>query len=107
MILGVHARAANLPAHVLLGTDRIFTAPYVDLIKNRRVGVLSHQASVNSSGVHLVDLLTARSDVKVKALFAPEHGFRIDQDDPLPDSKDSKTGLTVYSLYGPRRCNDH
>ena len=41
--------------------------------------------------------------VKLVALFSPEHGIRGAVDEDVTDSKDEKTGLPVYSLYGPRR----
>lgn len=37
-------------------------------------------------------------------LFSPEHGFRGTEDrEGLPDSRDSATGLPIYSLYGGSR----
>jgi uncharacterized protein YbbC (DUF1343 family) len=41
--------------------------------------------------------------VKLVALFSPEHGIRGALDEKVSDSKDEKTGLPVYSLYGARR----
>jgi uncharacterized protein YbbC (DUF1343 family) len=38
--------------------------------------------------------------VKLVALFSPEHGIRGEEDKLVPDSKDDKTGLPIYSLYG-------
>src|SRR5205823_8937722 len=37
-------------------------------------------------------------------LFSPEHGIRGALDENVSDSVDEKTGLPVYSLYGPRRA---
>jgi uncharacterized protein YbbC (DUF1343 family) len=37
------------------------------------------------------------------ALFSPEHGIRGALDEKVADSKDDKTGLPIYSLYGERR----
>ena len=41
--------------------------------------------------------------MKLIALFSPEHGIRGAVDENVGDTKDEKTGLPVYSLYGPRR----
>ena len=37
------------------------------------------------------------------ALFSPEHGIRGAVDAQVADSKDDKTGLPIWSLYGQRR----
>src|SRR5262249_46115751 len=42
-------------------------------------------------------------DVKLVALFSPEHGIRGTEDTHIKDGKDSKTGLPIYSLYGKNR----
>jgi uncharacterized protein YbbC (DUF1343 family) len=41
--------------------------------------------------------------VKLVALFSPEHGIRGAVDEKVSDSRDEKTGLPIYSLYGERR----
>jgi uncharacterized protein YbbC (DUF1343 family) len=42
--------------------------------------------------------------VKLVALFSPEHGIRGAQDQAkISDTRDEKTGLPVFSLYGVRR----
>lgn len=87
---------------VVLGIDRIFSTPYLDLLKGKRVGVLAHQASRNRKGEHLVDLLAQNPDIDLRVIFAPEHGLRSTEDVLLPDSIDPKTGLPIFSLYGPR-----
>jgi uncharacterized protein YbbC (DUF1343 family) len=43
--------------------------------------------------------------VKLRALFSPEHGIRGELDQAkITDSKDQKTGLPVFSLYGESRA---
>ena len=50
---------------------------------------------------HLLDTLLALG-INVELIFAPEHGFRGDQDagQKVIDGKDPKTGLPILSLYG-------
>jgi uncharacterized protein YbbC (DUF1343 family) len=91
-------------AEVKTGTDRLFEPQGLALLQGKRVGVLAHRASRTREGGHLVDLLFARTDLKLTAIFAPEHGLRGGDDTALPDSKDPVTGLTIYSLYGPRKA---
>jgi uncharacterized protein YbbC (DUF1343 family) len=49
----------------------------------------------------LVDFLLAKN-VKIKTIFAPEHGFRgkADAGEHVNDEIDAKTGLQIVSLYG-------
>ena len=43
---------------------------------SRGVGIITNQSGVTSQGDSIVDALLARTNVKIKALFAPEHGLR-------------------------------
>src|SRR5690348_10106926 len=62
----------NENQEILTGADRINV--YLPLIKGRTVGIFANQTSMVGN-VHLVDTLTSLG-VKVKVIFAPEHGFR-------------------------------
>ena len=71
----------------------------------KHVGVVTNHTAVNKKGAHLVDLLHANSDITIKAIFAPEHGFRGKQQggDDIPGGVDSNTGVPIHSLYGAQR----
>ena len=80
---------------------------YIPLLKQKKVGIVAHQASVISSAkstIHLVDMLK-KNDVNIQKVFAPEHGFRgtADAGEKIEDRVDSKTQLPVISLYGKNR----
>jgi uncharacterized protein YbbC (DUF1343 family) len=73
----------------------------VHLVRNRRIGLVTNQSGVDAQGVSdVVRLRSARVDLV--ALFSPEHGFRgiADPGALVASSKDSATGLPIYSLYG-------
>ncbi|MDZ4224449.1 MAG: DUF1343 domain-containing protein, partial [bacterium] len=68
-----------------------------------RLGVLGHQASLDSKGRHILDLLIdARNEWKVTTLFGPEHGLTTQAQDmePVASGIHKQTGLPIYSLYG-------
>ncbi|NQT62052.1 MAG: DUF1343 domain-containing protein [Candidatus Marinimicrobia bacterium] len=71
----------------------------------KNVGVVTNHTAVNKKGAHLVDLLHASSDISMKAIFAPEHGFRGKEQggDAIPGGIDPNTGAPIYSLYGAQR----
>ncbi|GAP13735.1 uncharacterized protein conserved in bacteria [Longilinea arvoryzae] len=73
-------------------------------LKGRRVGLIGQSAAVLPDFTHGLDALL-RAGVNVTALFGPEHGFRGAAADgaSVENQRDPKTGLPVYSLYGPTR----
>ena len=88
---------------VKLGID-VLLEEKLDLIRGKRVGLIANQTSVNSKLQSTVDLLYQHPDVKLVALFAPEHGIRgeLPAGAKVKDYIDEVTGLPVYSLYGDR-----
>ena len=74
------------------------------LIAGKRLGLLSNHTGVDRSKRRDADLLHAVNGARLTVLFSPEHGFRGTEDrSALPDSRDSSTGLPIYSLYGGSR----
>jgi uncharacterized protein YbbC (DUF1343 family) len=75
-------------------------------LKDSRVGLLSHPASVNKNLEHAVTLLMKSKKSELKALFGPQHGIRGETQDNMVEwegFQDKQTGLTVFSLYGLTR----
>jgi len=73
-------------------------------LANLRVGVLANQASVTRDGHHIIDALR-RMNVKITALFGPEHGI-LGAGGPgerVNDSHHASLDVPVYSLYGKTR----
>ena len=80
---------------------------YIPLLKQKKVGIVAHQASVISSAkntIHLIDLLR-KKNISIQKVFAPEHGFRgtADAGEKVGNQIDSKTQLPIISLYGKNR----
>lgn len=72
-------------------------------LRGKRVAVVTNQTAVNAGGVHLLDLLTKQPEIKVTAIFSPEHGFG-GAEAAGKRVGDSKWGqIPIYSLYGQRR----
>ncbi|MEM7037902.1 MAG: DUF1343 domain-containing protein, partial [Bacteroidota bacterium] len=76
----------------------------MDMLKNRRVAIVANQTSRLFDGTHLVDKLHELK-VNITKVFAPEHGFRGDQDAGarISNSVDEKTGIPIASLYGKNK----
>src|SRR3954454_7933023 len=48
----------------------------IDLIKDKRVGLITNPTGVNQNVTSIVDLLFNNPDVSLTALYGPEHGVR-------------------------------
>lgn len=74
-------------------------------LKGRRVGLVTNPSGVDRSLKSTIDILAEAPEVNLVALFGPEHGVRGDvyAGDKVGNSRDAKTGLPVYSLYGATR----
>ncbi len=72
-------------------------------LQGKKVGAIVNPTSVDANFVHLIDLLHAAPGVTLGALFGPEHGVRGEAQYMVAVdevSRDRRTGVPVYSLYG-------
>ncbi|HQU94208.1 MAG TPA: DUF1343 domain-containing protein, partial [Pyrinomonadaceae bacterium] len=92
-------------ATVLNGIDILEKNGFKEL-DGKRVGLVTNHTGRDLAGKPTIDILHEAKNVKLIALFSPEHGIRGELDtEKIDDTKDEKTGLPVYSLYkdGMRR----
>src|SRR5204863_6074117 len=75
-------------------------------LRGKRVGLITNQSATDNAGAPDIDLIAAHKDLKLVALFAPEHGIRGTEaaGARITDAVDEKTGAPVYSLYGADRA---
>ena len=75
------------------------------ILEGKRVGLITNPTGVDRALKSTVDILFEAKNVKLVALFGPEHGVRGDAHagDKVDNITDTKTGLPVYSLYGKTR----
>ncbi len=72
-------------------------------LKGKRVGLITNHTGRTADGRSTIDVLFKAPDVKLVALFSPEHGIRGVKDEKVENSTDEKTGLPIFSLYGETR----
>ncbi len=94
---GVAARRKPVKTGLDLMAESKFAA-----LKGKNVGIVTNHTGKTADGTSIIDAMTA-AGVNVVALFSPEHGIRGEKDEKVGDSKDEKTGLPIYSLYGQHR----
>ena len=99
------------PASVLAGEPVVKTGIEVlrdrgfEGLKGKRVGLVTNPSGVDRFMNSTVDILFNAPDVKLVALYGPEHGVRGDvyAGGHVTDTRDEATGLPVYSIYGATR----
>lgn len=74
-------------------------------LEGKRVGLVTNPTGVDNSLKSDVDILHEAANVKLVALFGPEHGVRgnVHAGDHVGNAADPTTGVPVYSLYGKSR----
>ena len=75
-------------------------------LRDRRVALLAHPASVTARFQHSLDALASLDGIRLTAAFGPQHGLRGDKQDNMiesPDFNDPASGIPVFSLYGQVR----
>jgi uncharacterized protein YbbC (DUF1343 family) len=92
------------PARVELG-DEVFLRHAWRELDGRTLGIVANQSGVTSRLESIVDACLRHGSIRVKAIYAPEHGFRGDRNAgaAVASYVDPQTHLPVYSLYGASR----
>ncbi len=117
MTLHSHSLRLALAAIVLSLSGQIATAQVVkpgievlrernfDILKGKRVGLVTNPTGVTSNLEATIDVLSSAPGVRLVALFGPEHGVRgdVEAGRHVENYVDPATGLPVYSLYGKNR----
>jgi uncharacterized protein YbbC (DUF1343 family) len=96
------APARARPPPVQTGLDVLRAQGFAPLI-GKRVGLVTNHTGRARDGATAIDLLFGARDVKLAALFSPEHGIRGILDATVPSEVDEKTRLPIHSLYGETR----
>ena len=86
---------------VRTGADRLF-AEVPELIRQKRIGVLTNHTGRLSDGRHLVDAIANSGIAELAALYGPEHGITGDTPDGegVDHAMHPKYNVPIYSLYG-------
>jgi uncharacterized protein YbbC (DUF1343 family) len=89
--------AVRLGSDVLLASSRL---------RGARVGIVCNHASIDHAFHHVVDRLAEADEVRLAAIFGPQHGYRADVQDNMvetPHGENATRRVPVYSLYSETR----
>ena len=87
---------------VVAGLDALRADRFAPL-RGKRVGLVTNHTGRARDGATAIDLMFETKEIRLAALFSPEHGIRGVLDANVPSEKDQKTGLVIHSLYGDTR----
>src|SRR6266566_1453550 len=104
LLAGVLALIQAAPAQVQLGSEALAANGFKEL-QGKRVGLITNPSGVSRNGESTIDLLRRAPEVRLVALFGPEHGVTGDvkAGERIAERTDKRTGLPVHSLYGTTR----
>lgn len=90
-------------SNVELGVDVFFSGSSFSKLQNKNIGLVTNHTGVNKNSVSTGELFD-KHNLKIKALFSPEHGFTGSHKafEKVKDSKASN-GVPIYSLHGKTR----
>jgi uncharacterized protein YbbC (DUF1343 family) len=90
---------------VRLGID-VLLSDSLHLVRGKRVGLITNHTGRDAAGASSIDRLARAADVRLTALYGPEHGIRgvAQAGVHVASSVDSATGVPVHSLYGETRA---
>ncbi len=89
----------NSNEKVQTGID-VLTSEKFDALAGLRLGLITNHSGIDSAGRRTVDLLHKAPGVRLVAIFTPEHGFSGRAEGKVSSTKETLTGLPIYSLYG-------
>ncbi|MBD3375207.1 DUF1343 domain-containing protein [candidate division KSB1 bacterium] len=104
LILGVGCGIQGQTPVIKPGVE-ILLQDRIDLVKGKRVGLITNPTGVTSALISTIDALHAHPQVDLVALYGPEHGVRGDiaAGEKVSTYLDPKTNVPVHSLYGETR----
>jgi uncharacterized protein YbbC (DUF1343 family) len=91
----------TVPGRVLTGID-VLMRDKRDALRGLSIGLVTNATGRDASGRTTIDVLFGEASWSLRALFSPEHGIRGDAEagQSVETSRDARTGLPIYSLYG-------
>jgi len=109
----IDTKDSKLPANIpkvpivptfKLGDELLFTK-HSKLIEGKRIGLITNQTGVNSTGENIITLISNYKSTSLTALYSPEHGIdgKAKAGDYVKSYIHQSLNIPVYSLYGDTR----
>jgi Uncharacterized protein conserved in bacteria len=104
-LIAIFATLCTVSAAQVRTGIEVLEGRHFEGLVGKRVGLITNPTGVDRNYRSTIDILDGAEGVTLTALLAPEHGIRGDvyAGATFADTKDPKTGVPVYSLYGNSR----
>ncbi len=88
---------------VIVGLDRV--QEFSSLFDGKQIGIITNHTAYNNKDQHITDVFMSLPNIKIVALFGPEHGIRGKKaaGHKINDDVDPYSEIPIYSLYGKNR----
>jgi len=94
---------SSLQGQVISGLDVLKRDEFAQL-HVKRIGLITNQTGRSADGRRSIDILYDAPNLKLVAVFSPEHGIRgTEEIDTIENAVDERTRVPIYSLYGKTR----
>jgi uncharacterized protein YbbC (DUF1343 family) len=93
---------AATEVRTLTGID-VYESMNSEPFAGKRIGLITNQTGMDSQGLRTIDVFGGRKDLKLVAIFSPEHGINGKDDAAVANGRDAASGAPIYSLYGDTR----
>lgn len=96
-----HGQDARVKTGIEVLRDNSF-----EMLQDKTVGLITNPTGVDAQLHSTIDILHQAEGVTLRCLFGPEHGARGEYaaGEAVGSTRDARTGLPVYSLYGSHRA---
>ena len=92
--------ACDTPAPAVQNGIDVLRARGYEELRGHKVALITHRAAIAADGTTTLDVLSNAPEVNLVAILSPEHGLEAKDEGHIGDTRDSRTSLPVYSLYG-------
>jgi len=85
--------------------DELLITKHSELIEGKKIGLVTNQTGVTSSGENIISLIANYKSANLVALYSPEHGLdgQANAGDYVKSYTHQSLNIPVYSLYGETR----
>lgn len=81
---------------------------HLDLVRSKRVGLITNPSGVDSKRISTISLFANTPEIRLVALYGPEHGVHGDAQagEYVPFESEKELDIPVFSLYGQNQKSD-
>ena len=89
--------------NVRTGLD-VLIEDHIDFLSGKSIGLITNHSGINRYGISNYLILQENKDIKLKVIFAPEHGFYGEASAGAKvEYEKQESGPIIISLYGKNR----